>query len=95
MMGRLVLLWLNAKVRPLDLTPNCLTDLSQIGEWYAIFLYAILAIACVPFTSPPLLNLTPILPASNSSSGSSPPSSAAASPSPSLASSSAPSSPSP
>ena len=45
MMGRLVLLWLNAKVRPLDLTPNCLIDSSQIGEWYAIFLYAILAIA--------------------------------------------------
>ena len=31
---------------------NCLTDSSQIGEWYAIFLYAILAITCVPFTSP-------------------------------------------
>ena len=45
MMGRLVLLWLNAKVRPLDLPLNCLTGSSQIGEWYAIFLYAILAIA--------------------------------------------------
>ena len=47
MLGRLVLLWVNAKVswRPGLPSSPCLSTLSrQIGEWLALFIYALLAI---------------------------------------------------
>ena len=56
MLGRILLLWLNKKVRPSALTVNTkFIHLWQIGERLALFIYALIAIMYAAIFRPPML----------------------------------------